>query len=223
MSISGVPSAGFTKPVADSLSLEEIYDFFFIAWNMVKIESAISSRNLENKITWRFYDVIVAEKSRLTDDGTRQFCFSFLPGTVVTDGRGKQIGIADIQIQFGTDERNRITIEAKLLNKKGEYLHSTYVSRGMMRFITGQYGHGVLWGGMIGYVLDGNTGIARTSVTDTIEANRLPLGMSPKGTLTKSIIREDVYETSHMRQTKIPFTIYHIFLPVGCVPLEGMG
>ena len=68
----------------------------------------------------------------------------------------------------------------------------------------------------MGYVLDGDTDKARKSVTDTIEAKRLALGMLPKETLKESTIRSDVYETSHDRQTEThsSFTIYHIFLPV---------
>jgi hypothetical protein len=214
MSISGVPTTRFTRPVADSQSLKEAYDLLFIAWDMVKIEHTIPSNNLENRITWRFYDAIVTKKSRLTDDGTQQYCFSFHVGSDVTDRKGNRLGITDIQIQFGTDERNRFIIEAKLLNKKGEYLHNKYISYGMMRFITGQYGGGVQCGGMVGYVLDGNTDTARKDVTDNIEAKRLELGTSSTETLRDSAIRKDVYETSHVRQTKKPFTIYHVFLPI---------
>ena len=216
MSISGVPPTEFTRPVADSQSLKEIYDLLFDGWKMVIIEPNMPSKNLENNITWRFYDAIVAEKSRFIDDGTRQYCFSFHSGEGVTDGKGNQTGIADMIVQFGTDERNRFIIEAKLLNKQRASNAGAYVGKdGMGRFMSGKkYGIGVSEGGMMGYVLDGNTAKARKSVTDKIETERQTLGMSPTETLKNSTVHDDVYETSHVRQTGTPFTIYHLFLPV---------
>jgi len=215
MSISGIPSTGFAKPFADSQSLQEIYALLFIAWSMVKIESTTSSGNLENNITWRFYDAIVTEKSRLTDDGTRQYSYSFHTGESVIDN-GQQVGITDIQIQFGTDERRRFAIEAKLLNTPKGTNVNTYIGKdGMGRFISGKkYGIGASKGGMVGYVMDGDIDRARKRVTEKIEAKHLTLGMPSTATLTDSTIRENVYETSHIRQTGTPFTIYHIFLSV---------
>ena len=95
---------------------------------------------------------------------------------------------------------------------------SAYIGKdGMGRFISGiKYGIGASKGGMVGYVLDGNTGKARKNVTEKIEAKRQTLGMLPMETLKDSTIRQDVYETSHVRpiEQETLFTIYHIFLPL---------
>ena len=217
MSVQGRFSSEFLTPIAETQGdIQTIFDLVFCAWPTLKIDlTVMPSGNLENNITWHFYGAIVAEKSRLTDDGTQQYCFSFLPGTEIIDGKGNRLGITDLQIQFGTDERNRFTIEAKLLNKQRTSNAGAYVGKeGMGRFISGQYGREVQWGGMMGYVLDGDTDKARKSVTDKIEKERQTLGMLKTETLKNSTIRKDVYETSHTRQTGTPLTIYHLFLPV---------
>ena len=215
MSISGIPSTKFTKPVAASQSLREVYDILFSAWSVAKVDRTAPLKNLENCITWCFYSAIVAEIIRLIDDGTRQHCFTIFSGTSIIYRR-KQVGIADIQVEFNNDPRCRFIIEAKLLNKKGASNARAYVGEeGMGRFISGKkYGIEVSEGGMIGYVLDGNTDKARKSVADKIEKERQTVGMLPTATLKNSTIREDVYETSHVKQTGTSFTIYHIFLPV---------
>ena len=216
MSIFGSPSPEFAQPVSDSQSLKEAYDLLFAAWEMIEIDLATTpTKNLENTITWRFYGKIEMEKARRTDNGERQYYFSFHPGSSVID-RGKQVGISDLQIQFGYDERRRFTLEAKLLNKpKGSNIGEYVGYDGMDRFLRdGKYGIGVSAGGMMGYVLDGNTNGAKQKVTNKIEESRLTLGMSHQETLKKSSLRKDIYETFHTRQTKTVFTIYHIFLPV---------
>lgn len=216
MSIVGNPSPEFAQPINSSQSLKEVYDMLFMAWKLVGIPRNAPSGNLENTITWKFYACIRAEKARLTDNGEREYCFSFHPGSSEVDDKGKQTGITDIQIQFGNDERRRFTLEAKLLNQQGATNTGAYVgSEGMGRFIREEkYGIGVSEGGMMGYVLDKNVDKAKRSVTEKIEKECSSLGMVSQGTLKKSSLRDDVYETSHIRHTNVPFTIYHIFLPV---------
>lgn len=214
MSIIGTPSSEFAQPINDSQSLKEAYDLLFTAWEMVIVPTDTPTKDLENTITGFFYDAVTVEKARKTDSGNRQYCFSFLPGPHVVY-KGRRIGITDIQIQFGNDERRRFTLEAKLLNKPSASNAGAYVgTEGMGRFICGKYGIGMLKGGMIGYVLDGNTNSAKQKVAEKIENERSALGMSSPETLKKSSLRDDVYETSHIRRTKKPFTIYHVFLPV---------
>ena len=218
MSIIGSPSPEFAQPVSDSQSLKEAYDLLFAAWEMIEIDLATTpTKNLENIITWRFYGKIEMEKARRTDDGERQYCFSFHPGSSVID-RGKQVGISDLQIQFGYDERRRFTLEAKLLNKpkKGSNTGAYVGNDGMGRFIRdGKYGMRVSAGGMVGYVVDGDVEKARRNVADGIADKRQSLGMCSTGILEESDLRESVYMTSHCRkQAPQQFTIYHVFLPV---------
>jgi len=217
MSIFGSPSPKFARPVSDSQSLKEVYNLLFAAWEMIEIDlTTTPTKNLENIITWQFYGKIEMEKARRTDSGERQYCFSFHPGSSVID-RGKQVGISDLQIQFGYDERRRFTLEAKLLNKPKDSNIGAYVGPdGMDRFIRdGKYGIGVSAGGMVGYVLDGDVEKARRNVADGIANKRQSLGMRSTGTLEESDLRESVYMTSHNRkQPPQQFTIYHVFLSV---------
>lgn len=216
MSVFGNPTPHFSSPISDSQSLKEAYDLMFTAWEKVNVNLQVdSTSNLENTITWRFYDKIIAEKSRQADSENRQYCFSFTAGTSVTDGKGKQLGITDIQIQFGYDERQRFTLEAKLLNKPGDNNTSAYTGvAGMGRFMIGKYGAGVSQGGMIGYVLDGNVERAKKNVAESVVERRQTLGMAATAVLEKSALRAAVFETVHQRKKKDTFTIYHIFLAV---------
>lgn len=216
MSIIGSPSSEFARPVADSQSLKEAYDLLFTAWKMVTVPLDTPTGDLENTITRWFYDRVQQEQTRRIDEEARQFCYFFCLSPSATDGKGNLMGHTDMQIQFGTDPRQRFTLEAKLLNKSDGTNTGAYVGfDGMNRFIRDKkYGIGVSEGGMIGYVLDADTEKAKQNVTKKIEKERQSLGMHHKATLKTSSLREDVYETSHVRHTKVSFTIYHIFLPV---------
>ena len=215
MSIIGSPSPEFAQPISDSQSLNEAYDLLFVAWNMVAVPFGMSTKNLENVITDFFYEAVTIEKARQMDSCERQYCFSFIPGPRIVY-KGRCVGITDIQIQFGNDERRRFILEAKLLNKPKASNAGAYVgTEGMGRFIREEkYGIGVSEGGMMGYVMDKNVDKAKRSVTEKMEKECSSLGMASRGTLKKSSLRDDVYETSHIRHTNVPFTIYHIFLPV---------
>lgn len=215
MSIIGAPSPEFAQPIGDSQSLKEAYDLLFTAWNMVVVPPDTPTKNLEDSITNFFYCAVTTEKARRMDNDNRQYCFSFLPGPFVVH-KGRRIGITDIQIQFGNDERRRFTLEAKLLNKPGAANSGAYVGiEGMGRFVSGKkYGIDVSEGGMMGYVLDGNADGAKQKVMKKIEQERQFLGMPSQDTLKTSYLGDEVYETSHTRHTNTPFTIYHIFLPV---------
>jgi hypothetical protein len=217
MSFSGTFTRDFTKPISFSQSLKEVYDILFITWKMVKVNADIPTGNLENDITCIFYSKIRTKKAELTENGERQYCFSFLLNSSEVNDNGKLIATTDIQVQFGNDERQRFTLEAKLLNKPKDNNIGAYVGYdGMGRFIRdGKYGIGVSAGGMIGYVLDGDAEKARNNVADSIMNKRKSLGMCSTGILEESGLRESVYMTSHNRkQAPQQFTIYHVFLSV---------
>jgi hypothetical protein len=90
-----------------------------------------------------------------------------------------------------------------------------YVTHGMMRFIRGQYSAQVRHGGMLGYVLDGNTAQATNNVCGAIQNRHTDLGMTPPGDMRPSSIRPSdtrMRETHHTRpHNNGPFQIHHIF------------
>jgi len=94
---------------------------------------------------------------------------------------------------------------------------SEYVSRGMMRFVRGQYSMRVKHGGMLGYVFDGDMASALAAIGGVIKANCKELGMVPPGEMTPSTVRPydtNCRETLHTRNDMGKFLIHHQLVPV---------
>jgi hypothetical protein len=92
-----------------------------------------------------------------------------------------------------------------------------YVTRGMMRFVRGQYGMRVKHGGMLGYVFDGNFVAAFAAITKAIQARRRQLGVDPPGEMEPSTVRpsdSNCRETHHTRSGLGVFLIHHQLVPV---------
>ncbi len=93
---------------------------------------------------------------------------------------------------------------------------SEYVTKGMMRFVTGQYSRAVKHGGMIGYVRDGNVPAAIGNVEANIRTHHVALGMTPPAAFSPSTAlagETRARETRHQRvQQAGPFTIHHLFV-----------
>jgi len=148
--------------------------------------------------------------------------FTIWPESSETDpDTGKEIGRIDIRFLHGWRESVYFAFECKRLRipyntgmrpNTGEYVGAS----GMMRFITGQYGKGLLSGGMIGYVMDGNLSAAVPAVKKTIDKNREDLRLIFGSSLDFSSMmprKQAVKETRH-DLTKREFTIHHVFLAV---------
>ncbi len=83
-----------------------------------------------------------------------------------------------------------------------------------MRFVTGQYASSVNSGGMLGYVLDGKSDEAITSVGQNIASRRTELKMSASGGLDRSALHPDnssIRQTDHALSQR-QFQVHHIFL-----------
>lgn len=102
-----------------------------------------------------------------------------------------------------------------LVNGAWEALVSKYVDEGMSRFVTGQYSRRMKHGGMIAYVLNGDTPKAKRQVqqnlTGKCDALRLqaPAKLAPSG-FHASI--DDIRETTHHLDGDRAFRLHHVFL-----------
>lgn len=112
-------------------------------------------------------------------------------------------------------------LECKRLNvPNGSSIRSfatEYVTRGMMRFVRGQYGRRIRHGGMLGYVFDGNFAAAFAAITNAIRARLTELGSDPPGDMKPSTVRpsdRNCRETHHMRGGLGEFVIHHQLVPV---------
>lgn len=91
-----------------------------------------------------------------------------------------------------------------------------YVTRGMTRFVKGQYSKRVRHGGMLGYVFDGNFASAFAAITKVIRARPADLGMNPPGEMKASTVRphdSNCRETHHERNGLSVFRLHHQLVP----------
>jgi hypothetical protein len=136
---------------------------------------------------------------------------------------GEDLGRQDIVfIPLVPREDIYFCLESKRLNvlKEGKLrtYASEYVTRGMIRFVTGQYSKAVRHGGMIGYVLNGNVSQAITNVESSIQTHHAALCMTAPGALESStVLKSDARarETRHQRTHEtVLFRIHHLFMSV---------
>ncbi len=134
---------------------------------------------------------------------------------------GREVGRKDIVFEPTHRAREEIyfCFECKRLNvleagKPCRPYAADYVTKGMVRFVTGQYASGVREGGMIGYVLDGRLDHAKKTVEKNIRKKCSELRMQPPGVVHASRFLKDkpsVGETEH-DLGRGRFVIHHLFL-----------
>jgi len=140
----------------------------------------------------------------------------------VLDMEGEVLGRLDIRFTHGYDSAVYLSIECKLLRVRppgGKFanLATEYVTQGMYRYFNGKYATGLNKGGMLGYVMDGDTPEAQKHVKLAIEDRRTQLKMGVRKSLGPSSLfpgNPDVKETQHKLGPGGAFIIHHIFLAV---------
>lgn len=134
---------------------------------------------------------------------------------------GEDLGRLDIAfVPLVPREDIYFCLESKRLNvvKDGQRraYASEYVTKGMLRFVSGQYAKCVRHGGMLGYVLDGNVDGARENVQANIQQHYSALCMEKPGALEPSAALPDrpgARETTHKRAHESHlFRIHHLFV-----------
>jgi hypothetical protein len=99
-----------------------------------------------------------------------------------------------------------------------------YVTRGMIKFVTGQYSSNVRHGGMLGYVFDGDLPGAFSAIARAIRTHHKKLGMDPPGDMQPSSLRpfdSKCRETRHRRQIKEYFLLHHLMAPTSQAIANG--
>jgi hypothetical protein len=137
-----------------------------------------------------------------------------------------ELGRVDLRLTHGYRSDVYFAFECKRLrvsSSKGTIsnLAKEYVSSGMMRFIgsDAQYARTLEQGGMIGYVMDGQTAKAMTAVDNKIKKHHKDLCMLDENGLGQSSrLKHDlIRETLHQFTDRL-FTIHHVFLAKREVP-----
>lgn len=88
----------------------------------------------------------------------------------------------DFVLTVGDDEEVYLAYECKRLNvpyaARVRNLCVPYVEEGLMRFVTGQYSNGLPMATMIGYVMNGDNGRARSGLRKVMKARTATLGLT---------------------------------------------
>lgn len=213
MSIRGEPSKAWAGQFPDDY-VPALLELVLDSWGSFKIPNDLH----ENPITRHFCAHLRNNKNR------DQHFFRIEWESTDLDEDGKELGRIDLKfIEGGScDEKVYFSIECKRLRvtfPKGAFssLARQYVEEGMVRYFNGQYATDLNKGGMLGYVMDGDTKAAIADVKKAIEARRFILQMDKTATLEASLVvnSRQVKRTCHSKQDKFPFDIHHVFLPVG--------
>jgi hypothetical protein len=138
---------------------------------------------------------------------------------------GEEIGRIDLRFCHGYREEVYFAFECKRLNlvqgRKRRSMAAEYVEEGMMRFVEGRYAGGLLSGGMMGYVMDGNVPAAMRSVRRAVGSRRERLRLEGDE-LAECPLRpghSQIRETVHRLERDL--RIFHVFLPVRVPPAPG--
>jgi len=176
-----------------------------------------TSQQYEVDITREFHSLLVQRQdtSRLPFLILREVPLS-------TEGGHKELGRLDLMFIRGLRPSVYFSFECKRLRvtlPDGAFsaLAGKYVTEGMNRYFNGQYASGLDKGGMLGYVMDGDTTDAIDDVSKAIEARRKVLHMTERAKLRRSSLlpsERRARETRHQYGPKGRFIIHHVFLPM---------
>jgi hypothetical protein len=177
-----------------------------------------ADQELEDRITLRLYKGLI--RIREFRDGPLDIRLQTEIPNNASD-TDTPAGRIDLLVSCGHGQEVYFAIEAKKLRVRspsGRMAfrgNSEYVTKGMMRFVTGQYAPKMEAGAMLGYVFDGEIHKARSSIDQSIQNKALKLKLEPPGRLVQSTIlsKDPIDETRH-DLLKRHFTIYHVFIAV---------
>lgn len=148
------------------------------------------------------------------------FPFRIVPEFMILDDVGHELGRIDVVfMQFVCHDSVYFGIECKRMNSDegGEWrwYHTQYVNEGVARFVSSKYADLVDTGGMVGFVLNGDTATTISKVDNYIAQKRRELGITASGGLDESTLCPDetrIRESQHKRGKSHNFLLHHVFL-----------
>ncbi len=164
----------------------EILTAVALAWARMK---APKWSEIENQITNRLAGILIS------DVPFRNLPFEVVPQYPLLNIDGKILGQLDLRIKYPQSQRDYFAFEAKRLHvtSVGGVFRQEYREYigdpGMGAFIEGQYSKGLPAAGMLGYVMDGDTGKAWQGLVKSIESKRNDLRLITNGALVESAMR----------------------------------
>ena len=200
--------------------LAEILEAVAVAWQQMPKPKR---PEIENKITRRLVGWLLN-----APDFIDQLPFDVVPQYEILGLHGEILGRLDIYFKHRQSRRDYLALEAKRLHVtypgggvSTEY--PTYVgAEGMTAFVEGPYSKNLPVGGMLGYVMDGDTGKAWDGLAARIEDRRDALCLSVDSKLSESPLAHTVGkgmagtwlgETLHDLKTH-SLRLFHLLLPL---------
>lgn len=185
------------------------------SWSNVLVREEICESSTENDIAGCLGREMIAVKNH-TFGRDALFRIDEESGTRSSADSRKPDGRIDIKIIYSFVETEYFGIECKRVNDKGNDLAKKYVSKGLMRFVTGKYSPGHDWMAMIGFVIDGKPSPCIQRICGFLAITRRRTRM--KGDWmheTKFGDYQHLYSTCHYQRGKIsPITVLHLFLTI---------
>jgi hypothetical protein len=198
--------------------LAEILEAVAVAWSRMKQPNR---NEWEDPITYRL-------AGRLQNDPIfNELPYDIVPQHWLLGLNGERLGRLDLRFKHRQSQRDYFAFESKRLHvtypggsispEYGDYAGEP----GMMAFIEGQYSKSLPDGGMLGYVMDGDTSKAWSGLATRIEARRQELKLGASSKLTKSklshieasgMLGTLLGETAHQIGYKL--RLFHLLLPV---------
>lgn len=153
------------------------------------------------------------------DRVVRRIChwveYQYEPAGLAANGSWYSKGKIDIAVLFDRERERYLAYECKRLNVVNtagrSSLATVYVTQGMMRFITEQYAEDLPLGCMLGYVMDGDVGFAKSSVEAAIIAHP-PLMLTSGPNVDAPVGGFLRFQTAHTRPAGTPIDLRHAFL-----------
>lgn len=140
----------------------------------------------------------------------------FEPPGLTSSGKYVREGIIDLVLFWDQNPSRYLAYEAKRLNVKMpsgfQPLSGKYVSDGLARYVSEKYAEGLPFGGMLGYVLDGDLPAASDRISRVLQRQSQELALcSLPGPLPNigSALR---FQTKHVRQNGGEIDVVHSLL-----------
>lgn len=128
----------------------------------------------------------------------------------------KPDGRIDIRIIYSFDESEYFGMECKRVSGKDKRLARDYLSKGILRFVTGKYSPGHTWAAMLGFVIDGDMAGSLKLICDCLSTNKSVCDM--KGDWSREVgfgPHQNLYCTQHyQRGRNSEMNIFHLLLSI---------
>ena len=199
--------------------LAEMLEAVVVAWARMRHPKR---NEIEDRITFRLAGWL------MNDPHFAELPYDVVPQYWLLGLNGQRLGRLDLRFKHRHSLRDYFAFESKRLHVtypggscSSEY--TTYAGgEGMMAFIEGQYSKGLLAGGMLGYVMDGDTDRAWVGLENRLEVRRTHLRLLETSKLAKSSLAR--VAASGMQGTQLGETehdlgshhlrLFHLLLPV---------